>query len=115
MLALVIVCILMVVMMQGMGGIGLAGPTVDRKDGMGKTIPGAARASAQDDVCRSNLSQIREAMAAAKMSSPDGNVSSLDDLSLPQSVLECPIGHERYQYDASTGQVHCPHPGHENF
>ena len=112
-LTVVIICVLMVVMMQGMGG--LTGDVhSDRKDGLGKTTMGGARLSAEDQVCRSNLNQVRESLAAARMTSTDGPVS-LSDVELPASIKECPIGHEPYQIDAATGEVHCVHPGHEKF
>ena len=105
-----IICILMVTMM---GGLGTEMP--QRKDGMGKTIPGAARLKAEDEVCRSNLSQVRQALAAARMSSGDEAATSIRDAQIGDQFYSCPIGHEAYKYDPATGEVHCPHPGHERF
>ena len=105
-----IICVLMVVMMQGMGS-----DMPMRKDGKGRTTYGAARMSAEDDVCRSNLAQVRQALAAARMSSPEGEPGSIEDDGLPAQENMCPIGHEPYQYDAATGEVHCVHPGHEKY
>jgi competence protein ComGC len=106
-----IICILMVVMMQGYG----TGSTMpDRKDGKGKTIYGGVMMSAKDQVCKSNLSQVRQAIEAAKLSG-DGNPAELSGAGIGESFYHCPVGNEPYQYDANTGQVHCPHPGHENF
>ena len=33
-------------------------------------------------------------------------------LSLPAT---CPVGEEPYDYDPTTGQIHCVHPGHERY
>ncbi len=90
-----------------------AGPA--RKDNLGKTVPGAVKADAEDTVCRNNLQQIRLAIQTQQAMDPDGKFpSSLQDLHLPASMLKCPLGGQ-YIYDPTTGTVHCNHPGHENF
>jgi len=115
MLTLVIICILMVVMMNGYGGLMGGGATEShRKDGLGKTTMGAAKMTAEDQVCKSNLTQVREALAAAKMSSMDEGPQQITDAQLPKTMYSCPIGHEPYVIDSS-GAVHCTHPGHENY
>jgi prepilin-type N-terminal cleavage/methylation domain-containing protein len=71
---------------------------------------------ANSTVCLSNLHQLRQSIDIAKMSDADGKPpSSLDQLHLPAEMLACPVGHEPYQYNPSTGEVHCIHPGHENY
>jgi len=71
---------------------------------------------ANSTVCVSNLHQLRQAIDMAKMSDPDGKYpASLDQLHLPAEMLSCPVGHEPYQYNPNTGEVHCIHPGHQNF
>ncbi|HZO89496.1 MAG TPA: hypothetical protein VFB38_14305 [Chthonomonadaceae bacterium] len=69
-----------------------------------------------DVVCQNNLSQIRMSLQMQHDSDPDGKYpASLSELRLPSEMLSCPVGHEPYQYDPTTGQVHCMHPGHENY
>jgi hypothetical protein len=72
---------------------------------------------ANDAVCQSNISQVRQALSMAQMSESDGKFPrSLTELKeLPGEFLSCPTGHEPYLYDPATGQVHCVHPGHENY
>ena len=72
---------------------------------------------ANDTVCQSNLSQVRQAISMEQMSDTDGRYpQSLAELKgLPKDFTSCPTGHEPYVYDAATGQVHCAHPGHENY
>lgn len=72
--------------------------------------------AANSAVCRSNLVSVRQAIAAQQASDTDGGFpKSLDELHLPAEVLQCAVGHEPYVYDPQTGQVHCPHPGHESY
>lgn len=86
-----------------------------RADGKGRTILGAAKAAAQDDVCRSNLSQVRMAIQIARNTDDEAAPASLDALPNVKSVSSCPVGHEAYQYDPATGTVRCPHPGHGKY
>lgn len=123
MIAIVIIMILVAVFF--FGGFGRSGgatgaPTASdpgaRKDGLGITVPGRVRYAAKDDECRSDLDQVRQ-FIALKMNSgeEDKPPASIDEIGAPKSVLSCPVGHEPYQYDPSSGKVHCPHPGHEKF
>lgn len=105
-----IICVLMVVMMQGTGG----GDFAQRKDGMGKTMPTASRAAAEDSVCRSNLQQVRQGLQIA-MIGTDEHPASIEDAHIGQQFYSCPLGHEPYKYDPQTGEVHCVHPGHERY
>lgn len=86
--------------------MGSAGPTASSVRG--------PIAQARDTVCRSNLDQIRSAIQTQTIGggSPP---SSLSDLALPPDITKCPSGGEPYRYDASTGRVSCPHPGHEGY
>jgi hypothetical protein len=71
---------------------------------------------ANDVVCQTNLGSVRQAIEAERASDADGHPpQSLNLLSLPAELLSCPVGHEPYSYDPTTGQVHCTHPGHENY
>jgi hypothetical protein len=110
-----IIAILAGVFMYGSGVFQAGGPKSPRKDGKGVTIPGLVRAKAQDTVCMSNLSTVRQSIMVVQSSGEDTHPSSLADLHLPAESLKCPIGHEAYTYDPSTGEVHCPHPGHEKY
>lgn len=114
-IAAVIVLLLAVVFLKGgIPGFGKpAGPA--RKDNLGKTIPGAVKADAEDTVCKNNLQQIRLSIQTEQATDPDGgNPPDLKSLHLPAEILKCPLGGQ-YIYDPKTGTVHCNHPGHENF
>lgn len=82
----------------------------------GKAIKAPVTA-AKDTVCRANLTTVRQSIAAYQTGDPDGKyparLSELRELTLEFS--KCPVGGESYLYDSQTGQVRCPHPGHENF
>lgn len=109
-----IICVLMVVMMQGYSGVlGTSAPS-RRADGKGTTTMGGAMLSAKDQVCKSNLQQVRQAIEAAKLSG-DGNPAEIKDAGIGESFYSCPVGGEPYKYDSATGQVHCQHPGHEAY
>jgi hypothetical protein len=93
-----------------------SGGQSSREDGLGKTTYGAAKLEAQDTVCQSNLGQVRTALELAKQQDEDAKPpANLDDTRLGSTFYECPIGHEKYVYDATTGRVSCPHPGHQNY
>ncbi len=109
-LLVVIAIIAILAVVVTTGGFGTRKTT--RKDGLGTTVQGAARASALDTSCKSNLEQVRLKIQM-DMNTEDQPPASLDDLRLPADMLKCPIGKEPYEYDPSTGQVHCKHLGHE--
>jgi len=109
---MVIMAMLAMVFMYGSGTFGQH--VSARKDGKGTTIPGAAEAAARDTVCRSNLNQVRQGLMVAQ-GGEDTHPESLDVLKFPADSLHCPIGHEAYLYDPTTGTVTCPHPGHEKY
>lgn len=110
-IVIVIIAMLAVVFMTG----SLSGGKSSRKDGLGKTIPGAVKLAARDDVCRSNLGQARLAIQVARSNADDAPPATLEETKLSKDFLTCPIGKEAYTYDAQTGEVHCPHPGHEKY
>lgn len=114
-ITIAIIAILAGVFMYGSSVFQKGGPKSSREDGLGTTIPGAAKLTAEDTVCRSNLDQVRQSVLVAQSAGEDQHPASINDLKLPKESLICPIGHEAYQYDPSTGQVHCPHPGHEKY
>ncbi|MBI3721258.1 MAG: hypothetical protein HY248_01790, partial [Fimbriimonas ginsengisoli] len=81
------------------------------------TVPGKVIFAARDEVCKSNLSQAREAVKIARMGAPDGKApDTLEELHLGSSFTKCPIEpHEPYNYNPATGEVTCPHPGHGDY
>ncbi|HLK15660.1 MAG TPA: hypothetical protein VKT78_12725 [Fimbriimonadaceae bacterium] len=110
-----IILILLVVFMKGgCGSIMMQGGS-PRADGKGTTVPGLVKAEAQDDVCRENLSQIRQMIQVREADADDKPPASLSEINAPDSLLHCPIGHEAYIYDPQTGTVKCPHPGHGKY
>lgn len=111
---ILIIGILFAIFMNG--GFGAA-KVEKRPDNVGQTIIGRSAAKARDDVCRNNLSQVRMAVQLAQGQNDDKPPSSLEDLpSMPPSMFVCPIQpHEKYVYDPATGQVTCPHRGHERY
>lgn len=86
-----------------------------RPDGKGKTVPGLVKLKAEDEVCRSNLNSLRQSIGIAMSSNEDQPPASLEETRLGTSFYSCPLGKEPYNYDPQTGQVSCPHPGHEKY
>lgn len=95
---------------------------------LGKGKPGEKKVTpineAKKVACQSNLQQIRTGIQTFKTMNTDAaengngepkNPETLKEMKLPQELLECPEGHEPYQYDPASGTVHCVHPGHENL
>jgi competence protein ComGC len=113
-IVIVIILILAVVMFKGTSIFGDK-PAPARKDGHGTTVLGQVQYDAKDEVCRSNLSQLRQAIQVAETTNDDHPPASLQETKLGTEFYSCPIGHEPYVYDPSTGQVHCTHPGHESY
>ncbi len=113
----VIILVLVVVLFKGSNLFGAkAGGASTRPDKLGTTVLGQARWSAKDDVCRSNLGQLRSAIQLFEQTNDDQPPHSLTEIKgLGSEFFICPIGSEPYQYDPTTGQVHCPHPGHEKY
>ncbi len=73
---------------------------------------------AKDTICQEYLGQVRMAISMNKNMDTDAdaaNPRSLAELKLPYEVTHCPVGGEPYVYNPQTGEVRCPHPGHQNF
>ncbi len=69
-----------------------------------------------DTECISNVRSVRQSIEATMAGDPDGGKpKSLIELKLPAEILKCAVGKEPYVYDPQTGNVHCPHPSHENY
>jgi prepilin-type N-terminal cleavage/methylation domain-containing protein len=86
----------------------------------GKTMDGkkvkSPIAAAHEVECSSDLNQVRHAISMGKMMNEnEANPSDMASMKLPREITHCPIGGEEYVYNAQTGEVHCPHPGHERF
>ncbi|MFY9234453.1 MAG: hypothetical protein WAO58_08340 [Fimbriimonadaceae bacterium] len=103
---------------------GTGGGKSSRKDGLGKTVPGAVVLSAKDDVCRSNLDQTRKSMYMLMEGAVEDQMPTLTDTKMPADMVRCVIGNkEAYILDTSTYAqdgdlkklVRCPHPGHEKY
>lgn len=112
--------ILVVVAIMGILAVafttGMRGGASSRPDGKGTTIPGAVMMRAKDEACRSNLSQIRQMIYVQTTGGEDGYPDNISGLrGLPKDFNLCPIGKEPFTYDPATGEVHCPHPGHEKY
>lgn len=109
-IVILIIGILAVVLLQGtQGGVS------SRADGKGTTVVGAVKAEAQDEVCKSNLGQVRTAITIARTNGDDQPPATLDENGLSAEYRKCPMGGEPYQYDPTNGEVHCTHPGHEKY
>lgn len=109
-IVIAIILIAAVVLIKGTGG---AAPT-PKKDGRGKTVLGNARATAQDEVCRSNISQARQLLQVQKATDEEFKPASVAEIPGAAAVSTCPVGKEPYTIDEA-GNIHCPHPGHEKF
>jgi len=107
---IVIIGILFVVLYGGGGGGAGSGSGVG---GTGGTPLGASVRTARGTVCKNNLNQLRLAINMF-VNANDRYPSSLEELhaGIPPT---CPDGGEPYQYDPTTGEVRCVHPGHERF
>lgn len=111
-LLVVIAIIAILAVVVTTGGFGNRKST--RKDGLGTTVQGGARAQAMDTQCVSNLQQIR-LWVQTQTTTEDEMPKSLADSRLPEDMLKCPIGKEPYDYNPAAGTVHCKHPGHEEL
>ena len=77
---------------------------------------GGVQSEALDAVCRATLNQARDSVAVARtMHQGAEKAQSLADFHLPDSETHCIVGKEEYVYSPETGQLHCPHPGHESY
>ncbi|CAN5627162.1 hypothetical protein BH11ARM2_BH11ARM2_05410 [soil metagenome] len=114
MATIAIILVLMVGMFYGSGMLKGQAPN-SRKDHLGKTVMGQAEYAAKDDVCHSNLGQVRSAIQILETNEDDKPPEDIKETKLPKEFYSCPVGHEPYVYDPATGQIHCVHPGHEKY
>lgn len=104
---------LVVLFVNGSGAFG--GNVPEREDGEGSTLVGRSMLAAKDTKCKSNLDQQRTAIQIATDPVDETPPESLAVTRLGSDFEKCPIGDEAYVYDPATGQVSCPHPGHESY
>lgn len=109
-IVIVIIATLAVVLLNGTQ----AGKSA-RPDGKGTTVMGAAKYEAKDEVCRSNLAQCRQGIQIARLNADDAPPATLDEIRIGAQFYSCPVGKVPYDYDSATGEVRCPHPGHEKY
>ena len=69
-------------------------------------------------VCAKNLATIRQVIKTREAEG-DPYPTNLEVVAhtleaSPQDILYCPGGGGRYEYNPETGEVRCPHPGHED-
>lgn len=112
----ILLMLTMVFMTGGMGGSVQENTGIKaRPDGRGTTVPGLVKLKAEDTVCKSNITQVRQGLQMARMSNGDEPVSSIEEAKIGASFYSCPLGNEPYEYTAATGEVRCVHPGHEKY
>jgi hypothetical protein len=111
--SLVVVAIILVCVVIFIKGTPDTKP-IAKADGRGTTVLGNARATAQDEVCRSNISQARQLLQVAKATDEETKYSSVAEIPGAKGVANCPVGKEPYTIDEA-GTIHCPHPGHHKF
>lgn len=78
---------------------------------------GQSFARAKDEVCMSNLRSLRQAIELARSQSEDSvNPATITELAgIPKSMVIDPIDKKPYNYDPTTGNVKCDHPGHSKY
>ncbi len=106
--AIILVCV--VIMMKGTGDT----KPIAKADGRGQTVLGNAKATAQDEVCKSNISQARQLLQVAKATDEETKYTNVADIPGAKGVANCPVGKEPYTMDEA-GAIKCPHPGHGKF
>ena len=106
--------VLVVLILLAVGAYFLWGRTSEKPPSSDpSTIPKAALDRAQGVDCASHLQQLRAALQMAQMEG--AQPPDLASLNLGPDFLKCPVGGEPYRYDPRTGQVNCPHPGHNRY
>jgi len=79
-----------------------------------QSLPGKAIRKADNTVCQSNLSQLRQFIQMSQ--GTDGKYPlSLESIQGTEQIRVCPVCHLPYSYDPETGQVKCQYPGHANL
>jgi hypothetical protein len=114
-IAMLIVVAIILVLVVVFFGVRKSGDS-PRPDKKGYTTVGLVRYSALDTQCRNDVEQVRLAIKMAHDTGGDESFpANLEATKLGDSFYKCPVGGEKYIYDPATGEVHCPHPGHEKY
>ncbi len=111
--SLIVIAIILVCVVIFLKGTGDTKP-IAKADGRGQTTLGNARATAEDAVCKANLSQVRQLLQVAKSTDEEAKYATAAEIPGAASVSKCPVGKEPYSID-ETGKVKCLHPGHGKF
>ena len=110
---LTLIGLLVVIVIIGIMLAMYAGPSGEGGGSSGGTVLGGSVNQARSTVCRNNLSQFRQAVQT-EVALTGAYPVSLEALQLGLPAT-CPVGEAPYDYDPTTGQVHCVHPGHERY
>lgn len=111
--ACAIVVLLVLVFTVGPGLFGQK--SQERPDGKGETVVGKTLYRAKDEVCRSNIEQVRLALKVNTDPVENTFPDSIESTKLGSDYYKCAVGGEPYVYDKESGQVRCVHPGHEKY
>jgi hypothetical protein len=115
MVAMMIVLVIILVLVVVFFGVHKSSES-PRPDKKGYTTLGLVRYSALDTKCQSDVQQLRLSIKMTHDTNGDeGYPPTLEATKLGDEFYKCPVGGERYVYDPATGEVHCPHPGHEKY
>ena len=109
-----IVILLTIVFTVGSGSI-LGKKPEARPDGKGETVIGRSMYAAKDEVCRSNIGQVRQSMQIQTATVENTYPELIQDTKLGSDFYKCPVPREPYDYDKTKGTVPCVHPGHEKY
>ena len=112
--SLVVIVIIMIAAVILFKGTSDTAPRA-KADGRGKTVLGNAMATANDSACQSNLGQVRQMIQVQKATDEEFKPTTVADIPGAASVGKCPVGKEAYVIDAASGDVKCPHLGHEKY
>jgi hypothetical protein len=112
--SLVVIAIIAIAVVVFIKGTADTAPKM-KADGRGKTVLGNARASAQDEVCKSNIGQARQLLQVAKATDEEMKPVTVAEIPGATGVSKCPVGKEDYKINAETGEIKCPHLGHEKY
>lgn len=110
--SLVVIAIILILAAVYMGNNN--GGKAAKPDGRGTTTLGAAKASAEDIVCKNNISQARQLLQVARTSDEEYKPTTVAEIPGAGSVSKCPVGKEPYVFD-DKGEIKCPHVGHEKY
>lgn len=81
-----------------------------------QTLPGRVVQKSMGTECQNNLRQLRMIIDSGKSERGEGlPAASLSEVSSDPRLQQCPISHQPYTYDSSTGEVRCTFEGHESF